>query len=293
MTKRSRDAAMDMSIGELLDAFDATLQANPVAMTVAASLMPMRRPECNYGAECKRHEPSHFRDFKHSYGIDYWQTIGERIVTYNRDFIQPLLALISEQMPDMTADTVAYVNFCEDNAALFKGWFMAKSLQDKTGFRGARFQTTKTLQDPRPVRFFAEDTVYFYFLAALHKYYAFYMQNENLAGFLNILFLRLEEQNITGEYLFYPREYEAIFGVRFHSRASRAGYYVSQGIGILQDKISLSNTSLNGSIEKTLAHMASVEPMTLATPKYFKKRGGRRKTIKKKKNKKRKTCRTK
>lgn len=288
------------SLTDLLLNFYTEIKAKPVSEEVELKNQMSDKPECKYGAECIHNDPAHFRDYKHSFGTDYLKTIGERIDTYKDAYIDPLFNLISDNLPEIT--DINYYKVCQDIALnVFQDWFIKTGISDSKP-PGARFATTKSSTDLTRVRFFAEDWVYFYLLAITHKYYPDYIEgtkNEKLAGFLNILFLTLEQSNITGEYIFYPDEYATIFGhamwkknnKSFHAFSTRSHktnnseHYFSMGIGIFNSSsenlyISLSNSSLTGSITKSIA------PPITRKRKKSKSGGGRRKSMK---NKKRRT----
>ena len=251
------------TITETLNKFNAAIQANPAKKTMAPSGTSLHR--CKFGQECVRENRYHFSDFHHPIDELYLSGLNERIVTY-KPYVDALLEVAFKHKSDRALD---------DNIQEIIDWFIMTNGSNPAG-KGATNSVILN-KSKRTVRYFPEDTVYFYLLAILHKYFDSYAAYSINA--LMIFLMRIEEAAVTGIYKMTPREYTLLFGI--------TNADTSKGIDIADNFILLGNTTLYFAFQKSRPKRPMTGTATGGRRTYGRKVGRRRKTVKRKKGKKR------
>ena len=252
------------TITETLNEFNSAIKANPVQKTMTPSGKSLHR--CKFGQECVRENPAHFSDFHHPIDELYLSGLNERIVTY-KPYVDALLEVAFKHKSDRALD---------DNIQEIIDWFIMTNGSNPAG-KGATNSVILN-KSKRTVRYFAEDTVYFYLLAILHKYFDSYAAYS--INVLMIFLMRIEEAAVTGIYKMTPREYRIIFQKEANPR---------KGIDIADKFILLGNTTLYFAFQNSRKPrpMTATATATGGRRTYGRKVGRRRKTVKRKKGKKR------
>jgi hypothetical protein len=222
-----------------IDALQGLIDSVKITKPDFTELSSENNPLCPFAQHCVRGNPSHFHTHAHPIYDEYLLQISGGIKS--DVFIRNIRQIIH---------------------LTYKGYKKyPDTFMDEWRIRIARLKLHGATQESaipigmNKTRYFPENTVYFYLMANLHKYFDDYAGKKYYDDkrFFVILFMRMEEfGDATGLYQMTPYEYNTIFEPRINISSLEPGDNY-KGINIEPSKfISLANTTMMASFQKKL-----------------------------------------